>query len=116
MTFEEFDKFQAALFADCRMITETKGREYAHSKERFANFTRIANELEISPEMVAWIYLKKHLDSIISMITGEFTGVESRHSRFVDAVTYLSLLEGMLEEKEKFYAASGYSTHKGLEE
>src|SRR5579859_2622275 len=64
MTFEEFDKFQAELFAEVVHIETTKGKEYANSKDRFANFNRLAEELGLKNYQVGWVYTKKHLDSI----------------------------------------------------
>jgi hypothetical protein len=101
MTFEQFDKFQAELLAEVVKMKDTKGREYAHSEDRFANFNRLAEELEMSPEKVLWIYFTKHKDSIVSFLKTRCTfSNESIYGRIVDAITYLTLLAGMIREWE----------------
>lgn len=101
MTFEEFDKFSEELIAECFKMRTTKGKEYAHSSvDRFANFKRIAERKGVTPEMVASIYLQKHLDGIESFInTGLIHSEERVRGRIVDAITYLMLIAGILEEK-----------------
>lgn len=48
MTFQEFDKLFDGLFAQCRKMRDTKGKEYANTAtDRLANFKDIANELGI---------------------------------------------------------------------
>lgn len=99
MTFEDFDKWQAELWAECVKMRDTKGREYSHEKDRFANFNRLANELGISNVTVGWVYLKKHLDSIASYVKdGKTYSTESIRGRIVDAIVYLTLIGGMIEE------------------
>lgn len=101
MTFEEFDQFSEELIAECFKMRTTKGKEYAHSSvDRFANFKRISERKGITPEMVASIYLQKHLDGIESFInTGLIHSGEGVRGRIIDAITYLMLLAGILEEK-----------------
>jgi len=100
MTFEDFDKWQAELWAECVKMRDTKGREYSHEKDRFANFNRLANELGISNVTVGWVYLKKHLDSIASYVKdGKTHSVEPIRGRIIDAIVYLTLIGGMIEEE-----------------
>lgn len=109
MTFEEFDQFSEELIAECFKMRTTKGKEYAHSSvDRFANFKRISERKGVTPEMVASIYLQKHLDGIESFInTGLIYSEERVRGRIVDAITYLMLIAGILEEK--------YPTKKSME-
>jgi hypothetical protein len=101
MTFEQFDKFQDALLKEVMKMRDTKGREYANDADRFANFKRLAVELNIDPIDVAWIFATKHLDSIrhaIKMKT--FTALsEPLNGRFVDFICYLTLIAGIIEER-----------------
>lgn len=99
MTFEEFDTFQKSLLAEVVHMRDTKGKEYAHSESRFANFDRLSEGLGIPNYKIGWIYCKKHLDSIESyMKEGQTFSNETINSRFVDAITYLTLIAGMVEE------------------
>jgi hypothetical protein len=76
MTFEQFDNFQDELFKECvTLMRNSKGKEYANSTSRFGNFDRLATELDLTSPQVAWVYAKKHLDSLAQAIrTKEYTG------------------------------------------
>ena len=100
MTFDEFDKFQDCLIKECFEMRMTKGREYAHSLDRFANFNRLSEGLKLPNSTIGWIYCKKHLDAIESFINdGRTYSNEGIRGRFIDAIVYLTLIAGMIEEK-----------------
>ena len=99
MTFPEFDDFFDKLIAECRSTQGTKGKEYANGESRFGNFDRLAATLGMTREQIALVYLQKHLDSIASYIkTGQVSSTEGIRGRYVDAITYLTLMAGMAEE------------------
>lgn len=101
MTFEEFDKYQANLLTDVIDMGTTKGKEYAHSIERFANFNRISEKLQVPRLQVALVYLEKHMDGISSFIaTSKISSNEPIQGRIIDAITYLTLIGGMIYEDE----------------
>ena len=99
-TFADFDNFFDEFINDCKKMRDTKGKEYAHSTSRFANFNRASERLGITREMVANVYLHKHLDAIDSFILHkeEYSG-ENIRGRLIDAVTYMILIAGMIEMK-----------------
>lgn len=112
MTFEEFDKFQDELWKECIKMRDTKGKEYAHDADRFANFRRLSKKLEISDIKVAWVYVTKHLDSIESFIkTGKTYSTETIRGRFVDVMVYMSLMAGMVEEASQNQSISDISNY-----
>lgn len=101
MTFQEFQQLQDDAFIRRSGLAKTKGKEYAHSEDRFANFNRLATDLGISNVMVGYIFFKKHLDSIISYIKdGQTYSTESIEGRFDDAILYLELIYGMIKETQ----------------
>lgn len=101
MTFEDFDKIQAKLLLEVAGMGSTKGKEYANSVSRFANFDRPAEKNGVSRLVVANIFLTKHLDAIDSFIkNGKIFSTEGIHGRIVDAITYLTLIDGMIREDE----------------
>lgn len=101
MTFDEFDKLQQSLFDDIKKIGAGKGREYASSDDRLANFKRLAPECGIRPELVAWVYFKKHLDSINTYLKyGKEHSEESIRGRFLDAINYLTLIYALIVESK----------------
>ena len=83
----------------------TKGMEYTTGDQetnRFANFYRLGKELDLDPKMVLWIYLKKHLDSILCYIKkGKEYSEEKIEGRIHDARNYLALLNGIIIKQRK---------------
>jgi hypothetical protein len=101
MTFKEFDDFQKDLLTEVEVMKSSKGKEYANSEDRFANFNRLADELGLKNYQVGWVYTKKHLDSIAHYCkVGHIESTESIRGRFVDAICYLTLMAGMVEEEQ----------------
>lgn len=101
MTFQQFDEYQEILLKEVVVMKTTKGKEYANSEDRFANFNRLAPRLGISNLAVCLVYLTKHMDAIESYCKNERTySTESIQGRIVDAITYLTLLGGMIKQKD----------------
>ena len=84
-------------------IMSCKGMEYTQGDlktDRLANFYRLGNELNLDPKMVLWIYMKKHLDSILCYIKqNKEYSEESIEGRVHDARNYLCLLMGIIKEQ-----------------
>jgi hypothetical protein len=113
MTFEEFDKHQEEITAIINKLSSTKGVEYAHSNERFANFNRLAEDLETSRLTIAYIYAKKHWDSITSYCKeNQVYSDESIHGRVYDLILYLMLMDGMITEDEQLGDGGAYEKRK----
>ena len=104
MTFEQFETdIMKATFARMLELSESKGREYASTgkaahSERFGNFNRLAAELNLPPDKILWVYLKKHLDSISHHINTKESFSEPVEGRIDDAILYLLLLKGLWRE------------------
>tara|TARA_R100000742_G_C4261404_1_gene79198 strand:- start:763 stop:1086 length:324 start_codon:yes stop_codon:yes gene_type:complete len=83
--------------------THTQGqKEYARDEDNvFANFERIANDMNMKKELVLWIYLYKHIDGIKAHINGHTSQRENVKGRITDAIVYLNILWAMITEKEK---------------
>jgi hypothetical protein len=100
MTHEAFNDYQAKLLAEVVGMGATKGREYSHSDDRFANFNRLSEALGIPNYRIGWIYAMKHKDGIESYVKyGKEYSTEGVRGRIVDLITYLTLIGGMIEEK-----------------
>ena len=77
-------------------------KEYAMDEDNvFANFQRIANQTGNPQEMVLWIYLMKHIDGIASYLKGHKSQRENVKGRLTDAIVYLCILWGMIEENNE---------------
>jgi hypothetical protein len=87
-----------------RRIMGVKGIEYTQGdavKDRLANFYRLADELNIDPKLVCWIYLKKHIDSIVCYIKNNKEYSEEKiDGRIHDARNYLVLLNGIIQQQK----------------
>jgi len=86
-------------------IMGTKGMEYTQGdlqKDRLANFYRLGAELGLDPKMILWVYLKKHLDSIVCFIKqNKEYSEEGIEGRIHDARNYLVLLNGIIKQQRK---------------
>ena len=94
-------------------------KEYAHHKDNvFANFERVAKKLgdpisrpdipkedpvcsKITRERVLLVYLLKHIDGICAHVDGHESQREDVRGRIKDAMVYLMLLWGMIEEQHE---------------
>ena len=105
MIEKEFTK----LFKEMQKAEEdlmfSKGVEYTQgdfAKDRLANFYRPGKELDLDPKKICWIYLKKHLDSIVCYIKNNKTySNETIEGRIHDARNYLALLLAIIKEQKK---------------
>ncbi len=82
-------------------MREAGQKEYARkTSNAFANFERVAEHIESSREKVLMVYLLKHIDGISSFVNGHKSQREDVRGRITDAIVYLCLLWGMVEEGE----------------
>lgn len=82
--------------AECDAAREAGQREYAHDPNRsFRNFDDIGMELGLRPEVVLWVYAKKHIDGIVSYLDGHRSQREGVEGRINDLIVYLCLLLAM---------------------
>ena len=76
-------------------------KEYARkSKNAFANFERVGDNLGIDKKEVLLVYLLKHIDGICSYVKGHKSQREDVRGRITDVIVYLCLLWGMVEEDD----------------
>lgn len=79
------------------VLWQSGQKEYARSPNIFANFTRLAENLDMSPEQILTVYAVKHLDGIISWVNGHKSQREDVRGRINDLRVYLSILYLMVE-------------------
>tara|TARA_R100000655_G_scaffold13061_1_gene29537 strand:+ start:92 stop:367 length:276 start_codon:yes stop_codon:yes gene_type:complete len=74
-------------------------KEYARDVDNvFANFERVGKYIGVSRERVLMVYLLKHIDGIMAHINGHKSQREDVSGRITDAIVYLLLLRGMIED------------------
>ena len=102
MRREEMALHMQELFNDCVAARKAGQEEYARDDDNaFRNFERISAYLNIPKEQVLLVYLMKHMDGIAAHVSGCQLQREPVRGRIVDAITYLTLLSGMLEGGQK---------------
>lgn len=100
MTHEEFRLFQSDLLTDVVAMREAKGKEYATFNNAFANFVEDAKDVDITPLQAALMHTNKHIRAIRYYVRegGESKSSEPIRGRIIDAICYLTLIAGMIEE------------------
>ena len=66
-----------------------------------ANFKRVGEYLNLPPEKALMVYLMKHIDGITAYIDGHQSQREPVEGRIIDAIVYLFLLWGMLDDNKE---------------
>ena len=76
-------------------------KEYARKQNNaFANFERVAENLDIDKKEVLLVYLLKHIDGICAHVKGHKSQREDVRGRITDVIVYLCLLWGMVDSDE----------------
>lgn len=88
------------VFNECVKLREEGQKEYAGGDNAFGNFVRIAQDLEVTPEHVLYVYMKKHIDGIVAHIKGHKSQREDVRGRINDTIVYLTILRAMVETRE----------------
>jgi len=102
MNAKEFLSFYEDLVKEEVSIFTLKGGEYSGEINRFANFEKLAEELDRHPLEIAWVYTSKHKDSIAAFIkTKEVKSNEDIFGRISDLRNYLALIGGMISKYRK---------------
>lgn len=98
MSRKQMEKLIAKIFLQIQETREQGQKEYARNQSNaFANFERIGDNLGIKKEEVLLVYLLKHIDGICSFVKGHKSQREDVRGRLTDAIVYLCLLWGMIE-------------------
>lgn len=99
------DLFRRVFEDEIMSLREAGQKEYAMAESNaFANFERVASDLGINRKLVLWTYVRKHLDGICSFLRGHISQRENVRGRINDAIVYLLLLRGMIEDDEQVRA------------
>ena len=102
MTQKKMEKLINRIFNEIQTVRAEGQKEYARKESNaFANFERVGKNLDISREEVLLVYLLKHIDGICSFVKGHKSQREDVRGRLTDAIVYLCLLWGMINEEEE---------------
>jgi hypothetical protein len=117
MNNANFIESTKVFFQKCLDVMNTKGQEYSGSEDKFANFKRLAKKYRVPTEEICGIYMTKHMDSIDSFIRERRAGKsvmelemglsEPISGRIGDAINYLFILKGIIDEEREEEAKKG---------
>ena len=101
MNYKQLNKIIQSQITQILQTRDDGQKEYARDVDNvFANFQRVGKYIGISQERVLMVYLLKHIDGIMAYINGHKSQREGVEGRITDAIVYLLLLRGMVENNE----------------
>lgn len=104
MTRNELKDMIASHRRDQDVLLEAKGVTYTRGNvDCLSNFKETASDLGVSPEIVWYVFAKKHFDAIASYCKkgSDVTDIEGLESRVADLINYSHLLLALKHDKEK---------------
>jgi len=104
MRSERFNELVLTRLEKCQGVLVVKEGEYSVARDRLHNFKRAAALLYVQPETALLGMWAKHLVSILDIVddvvsSGRVPTQEVISEKFGDAINYLLLLEGLLEDR-----------------
>ncbi len=100
MKLSDFNEILDDVLDKCRDIMNSKGVAYSGTDDKFGNFNRIATKLGLDRKKIWSVYFNKHTDAIDAFLREEYKDCEPIQGRIMDAINYLLLLYGMVEEED----------------
>ena len=101
MKKQDFLVVMERALEEVRKVYGEGHKEYAHTDDNvFANFERVSEEIGVDRNRVLWTYFIKHKDGIAAYIKGHKSQREDVRGRIKDAIVYLLMLRGMVDEDE----------------
>jgi hypothetical protein len=91
------------FFIKCVELMKPKAKDYASGNVVFVELLRQAWETNVTPAVVLWILLRKHISAIRNFIVLNKTESESIESRLMDVANMMSLLHMWNEFPKNFY-------------
>ena len=99
MDYKNLDKIIKSQIQQILQTRDDGQKEYARDEGNvFANFQRVAQYVGVVQEQVLMVYLLKHIDGIMAYVNGHKSQREDVEGRITDAIVYLLLFWGMVED------------------
>ena len=101
MTQKQMESLIKEIFQKIQKTREAGQKEYARKQNNaFANFEKIADNLELDRKEILLVYLLKHIDGICAHVKGHKSQRENVRGRMTDVIVYLCLLWGMIDDED----------------
>lgn len=103
MNHQTYDQVAGGLLKLARDIADSKRPGYTRGDEDvLANFKRSGRTAKVTPEQAWVVYFMKHIDAIVTHMAQPHLPIsESMDGRFADAINYLQLGWGLLQERDQ---------------
>ena len=99
MTYKQMKRVVRSQLKEVLKTRDAGQKEYAHDIDNvFANFERCSSLLDIPRDKALMVFLLKHIDGISAYVKGHKSQREDVTGRITDAIVYLCLLRGMIED------------------
>lgn len=99
MTYEKMKRVVRSQLKEVLKTRDAGQKEYAHNIDNvFANFERTSSLLDIPRDKALMVFFLKHVDGISAYVKGHKSQREDVTGRITDAIVYLCLLRGMIED------------------
>jgi len=99
MTYKQMKRVVRKQLKEVLKTRDAGQKEYAHDIDNvFANFERSSSLLDIPRDKALMVFLLKHIDGISAHVKGHTSQREDVTGRITDAIVYLCLLRGMIED------------------
>ena len=100
MTTKQFNElYDKVIIPSIEKMRKSGQAEYANDDNNiFANFDRVANDININRKQVIWCYLRKHLDGVLNFIENGTEQREAIQGRISDIIVYMMLLWASIED------------------
>jgi hypothetical protein len=101
VTVDEQTLAAAAFFGNAAALLSRKGRDYAPEDVVFLDVVMQSAMAEVSPEIVMWVMLQKHLTAVRRFVVHGSLDSEAATSRFTDVANFVALLDFFNLNREK---------------
>jgi hypothetical protein len=91
------------FFYDCMRIMKPKSYDYANNDIVFVEIFRQAWELNLTPQQILWILLRKHLTAIKKFIVNKKVESEPIHARLADVANQIALLDILIHKESDLF-------------
>ena len=99
MNVEEQLARNEGFFRHCMYIMGPKSYDYATNGIVFVEMFRQAWEMEITPQKVMWILIRKHMTAVKEFINHQEVKSESIDSRLIDVANQMALLHIIINKE-----------------
>jgi len=100
MNGAELRAFVQERLKEIEQLFEQTFKEYGQDARPFANFELTGADLEMEPEVVCFILMRKHVQGIAAYLRGVRRQRDTIHGRINDLIVYALLLDAIITSRK----------------